>query len=175
MLDGCLELWYYKLPKTNLWSDRSQMRNELYETKISDARWYAYDLPGNIGWIAYLAGEVLIAVKQPMFLHNPALLFLAICAVIPAALMIVGIAELIHERIKKQERILPKWQLYLGFGALTLGGLSGMIVAGAALLIHACNGGQISDGRYLLEMCLGGLLCFIFAGLLFRGYKKRSF
>ena len=25
-----------------------------YETKISDARWWAYDIPGNAGWIAYL-------------------------------------------------------------------------------------------------------------------------
>ena len=25
-----------------------------YKTAISDARWIAYDIPGNVGWIAYL-------------------------------------------------------------------------------------------------------------------------
>ena len=27
---------------------------EQYKTAISDARWIAYDIPGNAGWIAYL-------------------------------------------------------------------------------------------------------------------------
>ena len=27
---------------------------EQYKTAISDARWIAYDIPGNVGWIAYL-------------------------------------------------------------------------------------------------------------------------
>ena len=27
----------------------------IYKTDISDARWIAYDIPGNIGWITYLA------------------------------------------------------------------------------------------------------------------------
>ena len=31
---------------------------EIYETKISDARWIAYDIPGNIGWILYFVGLV---------------------------------------------------------------------------------------------------------------------
>ena len=29
-------------------------KETIYETKISDARWWAYDIPGNAGWIAYL-------------------------------------------------------------------------------------------------------------------------
>ena len=29
-------------------------KETLYETKISDTRWWAYDIPGNAGWIAYL-------------------------------------------------------------------------------------------------------------------------
>ncbi len=27
----------------------------IYKTDISDVRWMAYDIPGNIGWITYLA------------------------------------------------------------------------------------------------------------------------
>ena len=30
-------------------------KETIYETKISDARWWAYDVPGNAGWILYLA------------------------------------------------------------------------------------------------------------------------
>ena len=32
--------------------------SRLYETKISNARWIAYDLPGNIGWIAYIVALI---------------------------------------------------------------------------------------------------------------------
>lgn len=28
----------------------------MYESKISVAKWIAYDIPGNAGWIAFLAG-----------------------------------------------------------------------------------------------------------------------
>ena len=31
------------------WEDTNLNRNELYESKISDARWWIYDIPGNIG------------------------------------------------------------------------------------------------------------------------------
>ena len=37
---------------------------EIYETKISDARWIAYDIPGNIGWILYFVGLVLCFTNQ---------------------------------------------------------------------------------------------------------------
>ena len=31
------------------------MKRDLYETKISTTRWMAYDIPGNVGWILYIA------------------------------------------------------------------------------------------------------------------------
>ena len=36
------------------------MKKDLYETIISDVRWIAYDVPANLGWIAYIAALVLI-------------------------------------------------------------------------------------------------------------------
>ena len=81
------------------------MKYEIYKTNISDARWYIYDVPGNLGWIAYLVGLIRIAVKRQTFLTLPSVLVLTVCAVIPALLMLKGIGELIHERIRKQDPI----------------------------------------------------------------------
>ena len=149
------------------------MKQEIYKTNISDARWYAYDVPGNIGWIAFLVGLIRIAVKRPAFLEIPAVLVLSICAVIPALLMLTGIGELVHERIRKQDRILPKWQLHLGFGALMLGGVIGMFLSASAIVISISHGMKMAACGELLAMSLGGLLCFVFAGLLFDGYKRQ--
>ena len=149
------------------------MQQALFKTNISDARWYAYDVPGNLGWIAYLVCLIRIAVKRPAFLEIPTVAVLSICAVIPALLMITGIVELIHERIRKQDRILPKWQLDLGFGALMLGGVTGMLLSAAALIVSLFSGIGIGFCWELLTMSVGGLLCFVFAGLLFRGYKRQ--
>ena len=33
----------------------------MYESKISDAKWIAYDIPGNVGWIALS----LIHISEP--------------------------------------------------------------------------------------------------------------
>ena len=149
------------------------MKQEIYKTNISDARWYAYDVPGNLGWIAYLVGLIHIFVNRPAFLEIPAVLVLSVCAVLPALLMLTGIGELIHERIRKQDRILPKWQLYLGFGALTLGGLTGMLLSAVAVIISLSRGVKLGSCGELLTMSIGGLLCFVFAGLLFRGYQRQ--
>ena len=91
--------------------------NQRYETKISDARWWAYDIPGNTGWILYFVcvGRLL----------RKGLSLFAAAALIPAALMLTGIAELISERIAGLDRILSKKRLLRGFGALTLGGVLG--------------------------------------------------
>ena len=34
-------------------------RNELYEMRLSDAQWWACDIPGNIGWIVWIMCTVL--------------------------------------------------------------------------------------------------------------------
>lgn len=104
----------------------------MYETKISDARWIAYDIPGNIGWIVYIVTVIIALINKPDIFSY--------CAIIPSVLILIGIVELISERIAKLDRILPKARLYRGFGALTAGGALGVIFS-------AVNGHQRRFGE----------------------------
>lgn len=135
-----------------LFDSRDADANAIYETDISDARWIAYDIPGNIGWMTYI-------VMLSKMIKDRAYGGAAVSAV-PAALMITGVAELISERIEGLDRQLPKDRLYRGFGALTLGGLTGI----AAGLLTGM------DRRRKTIMSGGAALCAAFAGLLFKGY-----
>ena len=142
----------------------------IYETKISDARWIAYDIPGNIGWILYFVGLVFCFIDQSQWSGSPLMMTLLMIAVIPAVLMLVGILELISERIAKLDRVLPKIRLIRGFGALTLGGILGTVVPLIAAAVNALT--VHADGNVLIIMSVGGLLCAVFAGLLHKGYHK---
>ncbi|MGN0774799.1 MAG: hypothetical protein ACI4MP_13530 [Candidatus Ventricola sp.] len=127
---------------------------ELYESNISNFRWLLYDIPGNTGWILYFVCTVQM-IRQDFRALSAATL-------VPAILMLVGIVELISERIVKLDRILPKIRLLRGFGALTLGGILGTVVSVFRLIKEGC-------GQWML---LGAVLCAVFAGLLYKGYRK---
>lgn len=144
-------------------------KESLYKSDISTARWIAYDLPGNIGWILYFVGLILLFVNSPDYTADTVMLVLAAVSVIPALFMLVGIVELISERIRKLDWTLPRIRLLRGFGALTLGGILGTAVA-AAMLIFAAIGGA-GDLLYIWLMLAGGILCGLFAGLLFKRYR----
>ena len=133
--------------------------NDSYETRISTARWMACDIPGNIGWIIWLAGTGL-CLREGVTTY-------ALLSLVPALLMLAGIGELISERMAGLDRALPGKRLWRGFGALTAGGAAGVPVAGWGLVTGA------GTGR-CLGMLAGALLCAIFAGLLLRGYRKRE-
>ena len=135
----------------------------LYETKISDARWWAYDLPGNIGWIVWFVCLVL-CLKQGVTVYS-------ILSIVPAMFMLIGIVELISERIAKLDRVLPKNRLLLGFGALTLGGALGVLVSFAGIVISIVNRTNVV---LPIVMCVGGILCGVFAGLLYKGYRPKE-
>lgn len=137
-----------------------EQMNELYETKISDAKWIAYDIPANVGWIAYIVCLILAFVKYGECLA------LNIVGLVPAALIILGLGELIGERIAKLDRVLPRARLLRGFGALTLGSGLGVIVSLIAVILHF-------NVVYLI-MLIGSALCFLFAVLLLSGYKKKE-
>lgn len=137
--------------------------NNYYETKISDARWWAYDLPGNIGWIVWFVCLVL-CLKQGATAYS-------ILSIVPAIFMLVGIVELISERIAKLDRVLPKSRLLRGFGALTLGGVLGVLVSLAGIVISIVNRTNI---MLPIIMCIGGILCGLFAGLLYKGYRPKE-
>lgn len=88
--------------------------------------------------------------------------------------MVVGIAELISERILKLDRILPKKRLYRGFGALTQGGLGGIIVGLNALTAGMRAGFLAEECKLLILLALGGALCAVFAGLIFKTFHPRK-
>lgn len=142
----------------------------MYESKISDTRWIAYDIPGNVGWIAFLVELILCFAKRPEMMENKLIFGLLLLDLLCGAVMLVGIVELISERIQKLDRVLPKKRLYRGFGALAFGGLAGMVVSLGALAVALAKG--LAGAGYLGVLSVGGLLCFIFGGLLFREYKQ---
>lgn len=135
-----------------------KVREPMYETKISDARWWAYDIPGNAGWIAYLAC-LFHSLKRGVNTFNMA-------ALLPGGLMGLGVGELISERIAGLDRVLPKRRLLRGFGALTAGGIGGMIVSAFGLATQ-------KEKKNPTIMLAGSVLCAVFAGLCWQGYKKR--
>ena len=133
-------------------------KETIYETRISDERWWAYDIPGNAGWIAYLAC-LAKSMKSGLNAFNA-------LALLPGGLMGLGVGELISERIAGLDRVLPKRRLLRGFGALTLGGIGGMVVSAVGLTVQ-------KEKKHPAVMLIGSVLCAVFAGLCWQGYKKQ--
>lgn len=130
-----------------------------YEMRLSDAQWWACDIPGNIGWIIWIVCTVLCLMKN--------VTLFSILAVLPALLMLVGVAELISERLAGLGRVLPRMRVLRGFGALTAGGMLGILVALYGWVSKAA-------GNCPVWMLAGALLCALFAGLCWKGYKRKE-
>ena len=81
----------------------------------------AYDIPGNVGWIAYLV-SVFRALHEKRDAYNFA-------SALPGVLMLIGVGELISERISGLDRVLSGKRLFRGFGALTAGGILGIAMS----------------------------------------------
>jgi hypothetical protein len=131
--------------------------NVLYESKLSARRWIAFDLPGNVGWIIWIVCLILL-LKQ-------GITWFSVLSAIPAVLMLVGVVELISERMAKLDWVLPKARLYRGFGSLTLGGILGIPIAALGLIA--------AQGPLCLWMLAGACLCALFAWLIFREYRPQ--
>ena len=127
-----------------------------YKTAISDRRWIAYDIPGNIGWITWLVCTVR-GLREKRDIHS-------LGALVPAVFMLTGVVELISERIHGLDRVLSEKRLFRGFGALTAGGLLG---------IPAALYGMKQNKKRAAAMLTGSAFCAFFAGLLLVGYKKQ--
>lgn len=149
-------------------------KDAVYESNISTARWLIYDIPGNAGWIIYLVCLIRCLVNRPEYMGIPLVQISLIIGILPATAMVVGIAELISERIRKLDRILPKARLYCGFGTLTWGGFGGMIVCLTAFFRAQRDGYTSAECRLLLLMAAGGALCTIFAGLIFKTFHLKK-
>ena len=148
-------------------------KEQIYESDISDARWIAYDLPGNVGWIAYIAALAIVFIKKPAFMDVPLVSISMVVGILPAIAMLVGIVELISERIQKLDRILPKTRVYRGFGALTWGGFGGVIVGLTGLFAAMRAGLTVAECAALAWMAAGGALCAVFAGLIFKTFRPQ--
>jgi len=81
--------------------------------------------------------------------------------------MLVGVIELISERIAGLGRVLPKARVLWGFGALTLGGVLGVPVAIYGWIAKA-------GGSYPGWMLAGAVLCAVFAWLCWKGYQRKA-
>lgn len=149
-------------------------KNAIYKSNISTARWLIYDVPGNVGWIMYLICLTQCFVKHPAFMDIPLALISLLIGLLPAIAMLVGIAELISERILKLDRVLPKKRLYRGFGALTWGGTGGVVISLNALFASLRAGISIEECKLLLLLSLGGALCALFAGLIFKTFHPQK-
>lgn len=125
-----------------------------YQSEITEKRWIVYDILGNIGWITYLICLGLILKNE--------IDILTILLCVPAVLMLVGIAELISERIAKLDYVLPLYRLYRGFGMLTLGGFLAIFIS----MIMLLTSNHIIFGWMLAS----GIMCGVFAGLLLKEY-----
>ena len=143
----------------------------MYKTDISVAKWLIYDILGNIGWIAYYIVLGKCFVEKPEFMEYWGLAAVVISAIIPALFILIGIVELINERINKLNFVLPKIRVYRGFGALTVGGIAGAIISFVGIAYSIVIGVE-ADITYLYILFFGAILCAIFAGLCFKGYKK---
>ena len=146
----------------------------VYESHISTARWLVYDVPGNVGWIMYLVCLIPCFVKRPEYTEIPLVLVSLMVGILPAVAMVMGIVELISERILKLDRVLPKKRLYRGFGALTWGGLGGMIVGLNALFAGLRGGYSLQECKALVLLAAGGALCALFAGLIFKTFHPQK-
>ena len=149
-------------------------KEAVYESHISTARWLIYDVPGNVGWIMYLVCLIQCFVKWPAFMEIPLVWLSVMVGIIPAVAMVVGIVELISERILKLDRILPKKRLHRGFGALTWGGFGGMVVGLNALTAGMRAGFSAGECKLLILLAVGGALCALFAGLIFKTFHPRK-
>lgn len=140
-------------------SEEYKNLRKLYEMHLTNAQWWACDIPGNIGWIIWIVCTVLC-------LTDGVSLF-SVLAVLPALLMLVGVIELISERAAGLGYVLPKARLLRGFGSLTLGG---------AVAIPVAIYGWIAKtgGHRPLWMFVGALLCAAFAGVCWKGYKLKE-
>lgn len=146
----------------------------VYESCISTARWLIYDVPGNVGWIMYLVCLIRCFLKYPAWMDIPLVRISLLIGIFPAIAMLVGIAELISERILKLDRVLSKKRLYRGFGALTWGGFAGGIVGANALFAAMRSGYSIKECQMLVLLTVGGMLCALFAGLILKTFRLKK-
>jgi len=132
----------------------------MYQTDISDRDWIIYDMIGNLGWIACFIGfgrNVCAETRSALWIGEGMM----------ALFILMGLCELIGERIAGLDRLLSKRRLYRGFGLIMAASFTGALVSLADLMVSGWN-------VNVIMMCAGGLVCGWFSRLLFVRYTKVS-
>jgi hypothetical protein len=142
----------------------------MYKSEISNAKWMAYALLANVGWISFLIALSLCFITMPEIFKNRAIVMLLLMNLLSAALMICGILELIGEHAQKLNRVLSGKCLARGFGALTIGGALGALFSLLAFVIALWSG--LRGASYLIILCGGSLLCGLCSGLVMKEYRE---
>ena len=126
----------------------------MYETKITDKRWWIYDILGNAGWLIYIICLVIWLKKG--------ITLISLAAVIPTLFIVIGITELVNERVNRLDRVLSRARLFRGFGALTLAGIAAVPVSIAGVMTAKAS----------VLMLSGSIMLAVFAGLIFHSFKR---
>lgn len=67
--------------------------------------------------------------------------------------------------------MLPRYRLVRGFGALTLGGFLGALIALCGIVYGLIV--TESNLTYMFILFVGGMFCGVFAWLLYKRYKRK--
>ena len=146
-----------------------------YETGISKSKWLTMGLVSDAGWIAYFTGFALYIINGADGLGTVVLsaLFLLNCLAVIS--VVIGIAELISQRIRKLSRRLSPLQLAVGFGFVVFGSLAGFLFSAAASVIDLLSGyesGMCFAAQII--MASGAVVCFAFGLPVLRSFKPEN-
>ena len=149
--------------------------NKIYTSELSGAKWLTLGLLSDAGWIAYFVGFVLYMANGADGLGTTALsvTFLLNCLCVLAVM--IGIIEIISQRIRKLRRTIQKGDLIFGFGFTVFGSLGGFLSSGASAVMDILM-------NYESGMCFaahivtaaGALTCFAFGLPILRSFKPEN-
>lgn len=126
-----------------------------------------------IGAVILLLGIVLYMVSGANGLGTVIISVTFLLTLFSTLLMLIGIAVLIAQKVRKISRPLTKKQLVCGFGFKVFGalaaGVAALVAVIADLWLH-CEAGIFLSCQ--MVMCVGGLVCFAFGLPLFKLRQK---
>ncbi len=150
----------------------SEKELTVYETEMTGTGRVVCDLCLNIGWMVYFVTLMLIFVKRSDLISYPVIFGMLIASAFPAVVMLLGLAELISERILGLVKELPRGRLVRGYGLLIWAGAGGSAVSAAAA-VYGLLATQAGLG-YVFAMLFGAVMCALSAWIVFRGYSERK-
>ena len=149
--------------------------NKIYETQISDKKWLTLRLISDVGWLMYFAGMALYMISGADGLGTVILSATFLLGWLCILAMLIGIIELVSQRIRKLNRRLKKSQLVSGFGFVVYGSLAGCLLSAASVVTDILFGYE--TGMCLAAQCVmaaGAFICFAFGLPIMRSFKPEE-